>query len=65
VELVRAAPSQRQRLPKRMRRRSHREAGLHETTNRCARDAGPHQSLGHTNHWAAQIVGHIRCYGFV
>jgi hypothetical protein len=58
VELVRAAPSQRQRLPKRM-------TGVVRIGKLGARDTGPQQSLGHTNRWAAQIVGHMRCYGFV
>ena len=47
VELVRAAPSQRQRLPKRMRRRSHREAGCEG--HWAAPIAGPHESLGRTH----------------
>jgi hypothetical protein len=54
VELVRAAPSQRQRLLKRM-------TGVVRIGKLGARDTGPHQSLGHTNRWAA----HMRCYGFV
>jgi hypothetical protein len=58
VELVRAAPSQKQRLPKRM-------TGIVRIGKLGARDTGSHQSLGHTNRWAAQIVGHMRCYRFV
>jgi hypothetical protein len=58
VELMRAAPSWRRRLPKRMTgvvRRSHREAGLHEVNKLlcegrwAALIAGPHEPLGLTN----------------
>jgi hypothetical protein len=58
VELVRAAPSWRQRLPKRMTgvvRRSHREAGLHVVNKLlcegrwAALIAGSHEPLGLTN----------------
>jgi hypothetical protein len=55
VELVRAAPSRRRRLPKRMTavvRRSHREAGLRKQIVVPG-------TLGRTRRWASQIASTI------
>jgi hypothetical protein len=52
VELVRAAPSRRRRLPKRMTgvvRRSHREAGLHEVNKSLCEGRWAALPLGLTN----------------
>ena len=51
VELVRAAVAEAKVAEEDDRRRSHREVGLHETTNRWR------GTLGRTNRWATRIVG--------
>jgi hypothetical protein len=64
VELVRAAPSRRRRLPKRMTGVVRREAVLHDVNHKSLCEghwatliAGPHETAG-----PHKSLGHMHCY---